>query len=135
MAPKKMDQDGLVMKSAIGEDDVEGHGAKVRSAPDGLTPQKRSAIDEADVEGHGAKGSRHPTASRRRSGPSSTTPTSRATARRWSAPDGVTPQKRSAIDEDDVEGHGAKVKSAPDGLTPQKRSSSTTPTSRATAPR
>ena len=78
MAPKKMDQDGITMKSAV-EDDVEGHSKQVRSAPDGVSPKKRSVVDDSDVEGH-SKQVR-------------------------SAPDGVSPQKRSAIGEDDVEGH------------------------------
>jgi hypothetical protein len=91
MAQKKMDQDGIMMKTAV-EDDVEGHGSsKVKSAPDGVAPKKRSVVDDSDVEGHGS-------------------------SKVKSAPDGVAPKKRSAIDEDDVEGHKGHVKSAPDGV-------------------
>jgi len=79
MAPKKMDQDGLVQKSAIGGDDVEGHSGHLRTAPDGAKPQRRSATDESDVEGH--KGHVK------------------------SAPAGATSKQRSAIDDADVEGH------------------------------
>jgi hypothetical protein len=74
------------------DDDVEGHGGKMKSAPEGVTP-KRSAVEDDDVEGHGGK--------------------------MKSAPEGVTP-KRSAVEDDDVEGHGGKMKSAPEGVTPKR---------------